>query len=219
MHGFKRIRGPQVCREIGCETNRGRRTLLGVEVLTEHELLGRVAAGERDALGVLYERHVRAVYRYALVELRSREDAEDATHEVFLTLDAKARNILLPGESVLPWLLVTCRNHCRNRQRARARELARRSDVDPGADFEPALSVESAEQAAEQRALHRAIQAALAELSEDDRKLFELCVEGDASYAAAAESLGLSHGGVRNRLSRLRGRVRTSIEKNQGVNT
>ncbi|QDZ15893.1 RNA polymerase sigma factor [Humibacter ginsenosidimutans] len=182
--------------------------------LTERELLSRIAAGHQDALGVLYERHVRAVYRYALVELRSREDAEDATHEVFLTFVAKAKSIVLPGDSVLPWLLVTCRNHCRNKQRAVARELAKRWSMDAAATI---ATSESAEEIAEFNALRRSVADAVDELTKDDRRLFELCIIGHLTYKEAAEVLGMSHGGVRNRLSRLRARLRHSIDTNQEV--
>jgi RNA polymerase sigma-70 factor (ECF subfamily) len=181
---------------------------------TERELLERISAGKQDALGVLYERHVHAVYRYALVELRSREDAEDATHEVFLTLFAKAKSIMLPGDSVLPWLLVTCRNHCRNKQRAVARDMARRWNLDAAVDM---ARSESAEEVAELNALRRSVADAIGELTKDDRRLFELCIVGHLSYKEAAERLGMTHGGVRNRLSRLRARLRHSIDTNQEV--
>jgi len=185
-----------------------------MDVLTEQEILGRVAAGEQSALGVLYERHVRSVFRFALAELRSREDAEDVTHEAFLTLATRAKSIKLSSDSALPWLLVTTRNLCRNRHRARARDLARRSEVEMAAEV---AGSETPESAAELNALRRAVAAAIDGLSVDDRRLFELCIEGDLSYQAAADSLGTSHGGVRNRVSRLRAHLRHILKTNKEI--
>jgi RNA polymerase sigma factor (sigma-70 family) len=182
-----------------------------MDALTEQEILGRVAAGDQSALGVLYERHVRSVFRFSLAELRSREDAEDITHEVFLTLVARANTIRIPGDSVLPWLLVTSRNLCRNRQRSRARDVARRSKFEEAYE---AAAPETPESAAELNDLRRAVAAAIDGLSGDERRLFELCIEGDMSYQAAADSLGISHAGVRNRVSRVRARLRHTLSPN-----
>ena len=41
----------------------------------DRELMARLAAGEREALAPLMERHYRRVYRVALSYLRQREDA------------------------------------------------------------------------------------------------------------------------------------------------
>ena len=55
-----------------------------------------------------------------------------------------------------------------------------------------------------------AILAAVERLSELDREIFRLCAAEGYGYEAAAASLGVSHGTVRNRLSRIRSRVRAT---------
>lgn len=185
-----------------------------MHVLSEQGLVACVAAGERDALGVLYERHVRSVFRFALVEMRSREDAEDITQETFLTLASRARAVVVPGDSVLPWLLVTCKNLCRNKQRAHTRETSRRSPLDLATEVPAGDSVEDA---AERNALREAVRVAVDALSAVDRRVSELCIDGDASYQKAALALGVSHGSIRNRISRLRVRLRESLAPNQEV--
>ncbi|PPG64374.1 hypothetical protein C5C27_03135, partial [Rathayibacter sp. AY2B7] len=42
------------------------------------------------------------------------------------------------------------------------------------------------------------------QMSVTDRAIWTACIEDDLSYSDAARSLGLSHGTVRNRLSRAR---------------
>jgi RNA polymerase sigma factor (sigma-70 family) len=170
--------------------------------LDESRLVAAIAAGDRHALAAVYDTHVRAVYRYALAALRDPEEAEDVTQEVFIVLLRKAKTVQLPGESVLPWLLVTCRNLARNQGRALARDSS-----SPLEDFDlPA--VESAERQSERRALQEQIEDAVASLSDDDQILFWLCIENDLSYDAAAKTMQISHGAVRNRLSRLRRQLR-----------
>ena len=49
----------------------------------------------------------------------------------------------------------------------------------------------------------------VAGLSPLDRDIFRLCATEGYAYQAAAEELGVEHGVVRNRLSRIRTRLRT----------
>jgi RNA polymerase sigma-70 factor (ECF subfamily) len=173
------------------------------------EPIDQLRAGDRVALGLIYDRHVRAVFRYALTELRSNEDAEDVTQETFITLFQRARTIHLVDQSALPWLLVTSRNHARNKQRARTRELSRSAPMrEIQSSAHPSAQPEANALASE---LQQALEQAVSELSNIDRRLFELCIRGDASYAAAAKALGVSHGTVRNRLFRIRPRLQRAL--------
>jgi RNA polymerase sigma-70 factor (ECF subfamily) len=167
-----------------------------------------VGAGDRLALGQLYDRHVRSVYRFARAQLRSSEAAEDATQATFVTLAQRVRSIHLVDGSALPWLIVTCRNHARNRQRAAAREHARRKDINA---HELIRTQQDPELEALAGELRIAVNAAIQELSPADQALFKLCIEDGLSYAAAAKTLGVSHGTVRNRLSRIRTRLQRAL--------
>lgn len=44
----------------------------------------------------------------------------------------------------------------------------------------------------------------VSELSDVDQAIYELCMLNDFTYEAAARKLGITHGAVRNRLSRLK---------------
>src|SRR5690606_35734441 len=103
--------------------------------------------------------------------------------------------------------MVTARFTALNAGRGRARRRAvplEHEPVDPGAS--PADQVDAAAVAA-------AIEAAVARLSPVDRRLFELCVDGDLTYEQAAAELGVTHGAVRNRVSRLRTRLRGDLHE------
>lgn len=168
------------------------------------ELLARAAAGDRRAFGQLYDRHVRPVYWQAYSVLRDEREAEDTTQDVFVTTWNKIRTITLVDESVLPWLLVTARYTALNARRSSQRRRA--DELDDG------LSADSTVEDQVEAGLVRAeIEKATAALTPTDRRLYELCVAGDHTYDMAARELGVSHAVVRNRLSRLRTRLRADL--------
>jgi RNA polymerase sigma factor (sigma-70 family) len=170
----------------------------------DRALLRRAAGGDRHAFGLLYDRHVRPVYWQAYGVLRDDREAEDATQDVFVTMWHKIRTITLVDESVLPWLLVTARYTALNAQRSR---LRRRSD-----ELDERLASDAAVEDEVETGLVRAeIEKATTALSPVDRRLYELCVDGDHTYEMAARELGVSHAAVRNRLSRLRSRLRADL--------
>ncbi|QEV99804.1 RNA polymerase sigma factor [Microbacterium caowuchunii] len=176
---------------------------------TDAELVSRAVSGDEGAFRTLYRRHVDAVYRVAMILLEDRADAEDATQDAFVTAWRKLGELDLRGESALPWLATICRYTCANRLRTRGRERAHTAgEVD---ERTPAtIDVEQHVVGAE---LASRIAREVAELNELDQRIFVLCVTEGFAYQSAAAELGLSHGAVRNRLSRIRGRLRESVQE------
>ena len=176
------------------------------------ELLGRAARGDRLAFDQLYLRHVRPVYWQAYGVVRNTLDAEDATQEVFITAWKKVRTITLADDSLLPWLLVTARYTALNKRRQSMRDSSRsqmiREEI-PHKGF-------SVEDTVEHEALLARVDKAVAALSAIDRELYEKCIDGNRTYAEAANELGVTHGSVRNRVARIRQRLRTDIHVLRG---
>lgn len=56
------------------------------DLQTDAELCRALKAGQRSALGILYDRYSSLVYRLALRILANPQEAEDLTQEIFLTL-------------------------------------------------------------------------------------------------------------------------------------
>ena len=173
--------------------------------VTDATLVGRARSGDRAAFGELYDRHVRPVYWQAYAVLGDATAAEDATQETFVT--AWRRLGAIPtADSALPWLLVTARYVALNTRRGTVRRERRTTDLPDevvGPD-DVAAEVEATDVRAE-------IDHAVAKLTDTDRALYELCLEDGLTYAEAAEHLGLTHASVRNRLSRLRARLRSDL--------
>jgi RNA polymerase sigma-70 factor (ECF subfamily) len=69
------------------------------------------SASQRDATQALWERYHTSVYRYALSQLRSPQDAEDATQNTFLrAFNALQRGVVPENEAA--WLFKIAQNTC-----------------------------------------------------------------------------------------------------------
>ena len=180
------------------------------EVADDVELLTRAQEGDRLAFADLYDRHVRPVYWQAYSVVHDAGEAEEVTQDVFVTAWRRIRAITPVDGSLLPWLLVTARYTALNANRRASRRQrhhvgdALEDDVLDDVDSPVEREIEAAQVRAE-------IDKAVAALAENDRRLYELCVEGDRTYEQAARELGVSHAIVRNRLHRLRTRLRADL--------
>jgi RNA polymerase sigma-70 factor (ECF subfamily) len=168
-------------------------------------LVAQAASGSEHAFRTLYRSYVRPVYWLAHGLVGNAADAEDVTQETFLVAWRKLRGLELAGDSLLPWLVTVCRFQAANRIRAQRRD--REHTADAADDSIP--STVNVEQQVIDADLADRILREVAELSTLDRDIFRLCATEGYAYQAAAEELGVEHGVVRNRLSRIRTRLRT----------
>jgi RNA polymerase sigma-70 factor (ECF subfamily) len=81
-------------------------------------LARRAASGEAEAFGVLYDRHMSAVYRYVFYRVRNEAEAEDVTSEVFMRA-LRAIPKYEPRQAFLAWLYRIARNAVIDRSRRR----------------------------------------------------------------------------------------------------
>ncbi|WP_336645704.1 RNA polymerase sigma factor [Microbacterium sp. USHLN186] len=175
----------------------------------DREWTTRAASGDQDAFRSIYRAYARAVYWIAHGILDSPADAEDVMQETFVVAWRKLPGFELLGESLLPWLTTICRFQAANRLRVLRRD---RSHTSAGLDdaLPAAVSVEDQVISA---ALAERIAAEVGRLDEIDRRIFRLCAVDGYAYQAAAAELGVSHAVVRNRLSRVRSRLRGAVKE------
>ncbi|WP_309067426.1 sigma-70 family RNA polymerase sigma factor [Microbacterium sp.] len=169
-------------------------------------LVARAADGSEQAFRQLYRRYARPVYWIAHGLLHSPADAEDVVQETFVVAWRRLPGFELAGESLLPWLATICRFQAANRRRALRRVEADQLD-------ERSPSAADVEQQVIDAELAERILRAVEGLSPLDQRIFRLCVGEGYAYQAAAEHLGVAHGVVRNRLSRIRTRLRTVVRE------
>ena len=168
-------------------------------------LWSRAQAGDRDAFGLLFERHARTIYNYCFRRVGNWTAAEDLVSVVFLEAWRRLEQSLPPGKE-LPWLLGIATNVVRNRRRSERRYAAALKRV-PKPEPEPGFADESDERVDDERLMQRAL-SLLARLPRREQDVFALCAWFELSYEDAALALGLPVGTVRSRLSRARARLR-----------
>lgn len=174
----------------------------------DRELLERLRHDDEHALATVFRRYQRPVYWGSFSVLRNRAEAEEIAGDVFLTLWRKRQSVEIAAISLLPWLLVTARNLALNRSRSISRR--REQPITEPDDQLPASGTDPAEQMLA-REVEQTLQTIVAAMAEPDRSIYQLCLVDELTYKEAAYKLGLSHGAVRNRLSRLRARMRTEL--------
>ena len=175
---------------------------------TDADLVAAAASGSEVAFRALYRAYVRPVFWLAHSLVGTQADAEDVTQETFLAAWRKLPGLELAGDSLLPWLVTICRFQCANRIRRQQRDRIHTA----GAVDESVASTVDVERQVVDAVMVARIVAEVGTLSALDQQIFRLCAEEGYAYAAAAESLGVTHGVVRNRLSRIRSQLRSSIE-------
>ena len=152
-------------------------------------LIAAVRAGNADAFGQLYQRHVCAARRLARALMPAQADADDLVAEAFTRVLATLRHGKGPAQAFRAYVLTTLRRACYDRSR-RDRRLQFTGDLTPYERVEPLVDTLVVE-------VERAYAArAFAKLPERWRLvLWHTEVEG-ATPAQLATLLGLSPGGV-----------------------
>ena len=78
--------------------------------LGDQDLLAVIAAGDPEALGVLYDRHIRSVWRLALMSCRDQAAAERVVRDTFL--DVWRRPYARRSKQLVVRLLAAVRAAC-----------------------------------------------------------------------------------------------------------
>lgn len=162
-------------------------------------LLEQITKRHQGAFAEVYDRHSRPVawLAHSLVPAHLTDDVLQGT---FITLWDSSHRITMSGESLLPWLMGTCRVHSKALLRKEHRHRHEATDS--------AMAGGNVEDEALHRHLIAAIEAHILGLSDLDQQIYRLCIHADLSYDSAAEQLGITSSTLRNRLARLRSGVR-----------
>jgi RNA polymerase sigma-70 factor (ECF subfamily) len=169
--------------------------------------------GDLDAFNQLAQRYERHIYNVSFRMLGNAQFAEDVTQESLL----KAyRGIAgFRGENLKAWLLRIASNACNDFLRSRrgrqdlSLEVLTEESGDSWASSEP-----SPEQEALRGELGQEIQRGLLTLPRDQRMVLVLVDVEGMSYEEAAESVAISPGTLRSRLSRARAKLRDYLLEN-----
>ena len=161
-------------------------------------LLARMAVGESDALGALYDRHGRQAFALAYRMVQSPEVAEEVVQDAFLAVWRRAEQYVPARGDVRGWLLTIVRNRAIDHLRARQ---VRPQHAAGAHDFAGLLADPSDTEATVLAALEAsAVRAAVARLPSAQRRAVELAFFSGLSYPEVAAETGAPLGTVKSRM-------------------
>jgi RNA polymerase sigma-70 factor (ECF subfamily) len=170
-------------------------------------LWDRLRDGDREALGLLFDRYADDVHAFAFRRTASWAAAEDVVQTTFLSTWRRfQRNP--PGPLTAPsargWLLIVAANECRTLHRTtrRIRGMVERL---PEPVNQPDHAAAVAKRLDDERQMS-AVRRALAKLPRHEQETLELVVWAGLTIAETAAALGVPEGTVKARLHRTRRR-------------
>ena len=177
-------------------------------------MIARVRAGDTQAWGDLYREFAPAIFRFCRRAMPTREDAEDATMEIFM----KLRDKLIQydqNRSFSAWLYRVAANHCWDMLRRRkARHDKDTEDIDdlPLEAPEP----NQLEKLIEERTSEE-VRKALDKLGARARMALVMRYYSDMSYDEIADALGVRRPFVGVVLLRARHELRQALGENSAL--
>lgn len=166
------------------------------------EYLSGIAAGDREALGALYEAARGAVYAAALGVLRNAPDAQDVTQDTFVRVWECAGSYR-PQGAPMAWILTIARNLAlmRLRRESRTQPLSQ-PEREAAPDRDPGLE-------AEDRAV---LAGALNALADEERQIVLLHAAAGLRHREIGRALDMPLGTVLSKYRRALKKLRTHLE-------
>ena len=173
-------------------------------VASDEQLVSATLRGDRQALGVIYDRYADALHDFCVGMLRDSEGAADCVHDVFCAAATQLHR-LHDRSKLRPWLYAIARRNALGAIGARRREQpfeampeAASTDADP-------------ETVAARTELADLIADAAGGLSDRDRAVLDLAYRHGLDGPELAEALDVTPGTANRIVSRLRATVETSL--------
>ena len=172
----------------------------------------RASKGEAAAFGLLYDRHVDAIYRYVYYRVRDDAEAEDLTSDVFMRA-LKAMPRYEPRQAFLAWLYRIARNAVIDRARRGKKQVSYEDALDHPT---PDQIVDPDDQILE-RAENSALRAALSKLTPLQQEVVVLRFLEGFSTQEIARIVGKREGTVRGIQFRAIGALRQLIPSREAL--
>ena len=165
-----------------------------------------VEAAKRDParFGELYQRNVYQVYAYVSRRVRTREEAEDITSDVFHHALENLKTFEWRGAPFAAWLIRIAAHRIIDRWRSTSREIGNPMTDDP--------KDERMEEIEERAALFQLVK----RLPEDQRRVVVSRFVEEKSIREIAQELGKSEGAVKQLQFRALEKLRASVEGGNG---
>jgi RNA polymerase sigma-70 factor (ECF subfamily) len=176
-------------------------------VVVEDVRIQRAQSGDISAFNELVIEFQSLVYNLCLRMLGQQQAAEDAAQEAFINAWRSIGSFR--GDSFRSWLLRIAANLCRDELRRRGRRPSSSLDTALEAGMpDPPDDDPLPEESALNAELRSSLDAALAQLPEEQRTAIILCDIEGLDYAEIAVAMKTSLGTVKSRIARARMRMR-----------
>jgi RNA polymerase sigma-70 factor (ECF subfamily) len=177
-------------------------------VVTDGELIERIADGDRPAFEELYRRYARPVLGLALRRLGDRGRAEDAAQDAFVAIWRSARTYNRNRGRGAPWVYAVARNAITDGLRKTPEPTAELQE-EPSTEPSPG---EQAEMSWTAWRVHRALEV----LPPHERPVIELAYWRGLSQSEVAKTLGIPLGTVKTRTRSALARLADALEEELG---
>ena len=171
----------------------------------------RMAAGDEQALGALYDRWYPLVHGVVSRLVRQPDDAEDVVEETFWQAWRQASRFDPTRGAVQTWLLTIARSRALDRVRSMRRRREEPLESDEGGAVVQQVAEGGPELDAEASERRRIVVTALNDLPAEQREALELGYFGGLSQSEIAERTGQPLGTVKTRMrlamQKLRGQL------------
>jgi RNA polymerase sigma-70 factor (ECF subfamily) len=176
-------------------------------------LILRIQAGDRDALAILYERHLPSVWRYVYSRLGGRESAScDVVSETFMAMVQSIERLDATGTDLAKWLSGVARNKLADHWRRTARETTSRDLEPPEQETGHAADIDALD-------IRHTVGLAMDRIEDMHRVVLELKYLDKLTVREISQRLGRSEKAVEGILSRARAAFKTRYTENQTVNS
>ena len=158
----------------------------------EINLIKEAKDGNHASFGKLYDHYITPIYRFVMVKTNHKPDAEDLTHEVFLSAWQNLKNYKFQGFPFSSWLYQIARNKVIDHYRTKKTHSSI-DDVDENI-FEVAGALESG---LDRSIALGTVKEAIASLSPDQQDVIVMKFIEDLSNEEIAAALKKSDGAIR----------------------
>ena len=177
----------------------------------EDKLIRGAKRGETAAFNELYSHYLAPIYRFVYMKVSRREEAEDLTHEVFLSAWQNIKKYRSQGFPFSSWLYQIARNRVIDHYRLKKNWVAL-EEADMEAD--PAVIQNILETEIENSMTLDRVKIAIQDLHPDQQDVLLMRFMEDMPYETIASTMGKSEGAIRliqhRALKALRGILKTN---------
>lgn len=161
----------------------------------EIKIIERAKDGEAEAFGLLYDHYLPKIYRFVLLKVSHREEAEDLTHQTFLKAWENISNYIDQGFPFSSWLYQISRNtvidHYRSSAKAKSNE-----NIDDLAEIISDEN-ESIDSSLDKKMALKTVTKAIKELKDIEQDVIIMRFVDELSHDEVAKALDKTEGAVK----------------------